>query len=68
MVEQVRRRPALTLLSPSNPQQGAETHTYTAMIWREHRVYLRPSSLTNGIRISAAHCNTVEVSTGYLRC
>jgi selenocysteine lyase/cysteine desulfurase len=73
MVEQVRRRPALTLLSPANPawggamvtfrlpgMRGDETRAYTERMWSEQRVYLRPSGSTAGIRISAAYFNTTQ--------
>jgi selenocysteine lyase/cysteine desulfurase len=71
MQQQVLARPALTLVSPANPEQGGamvtfripgvapnETIDYTSRMWREHRVYLRPSVIAGGIRISAAYFNT----------
>lgn len=71
MLQHVRARPALTLASPANPAHGgamitfqipgvapAETIAYTQRMWHEHRVYLRPSVIAGGIRISAAYFNT----------
>lgn len=73
MVEQVRRRPALTLRSPADAQQGSpmvtfalpgvsgeETIAYTNRMWHEHRIYLRPSSIASGIRLSAAYFTTTD--------
>jgi selenocysteine lyase/cysteine desulfurase len=73
MIRQIRLRPQLTLLSPSQSEhggamvtfqipglQGEQTIEYTNMMWHEHRIYLRPSSLTDGIRISAAYFNTID--------
>lgn len=73
MLKQVQQRPALRLLSPENPEcggamvtfaipgiTGEETIAYTRRMWDEHRIYLRPSSLTSGIRLSAAYFTTTD--------
>ncbi|MBC8076521.1 MAG: aminotransferase class V-fold PLP-dependent enzyme [Chloroflexales bacterium] len=73
MVAQVQARPALTLVSPANPEHGGamvtfripgvapdETISYTRRMWLEHRVYLRASVIAGGIRISAAYFNTAD--------
>jgi cysteine desulfurase/selenocysteine lyase len=71
MQREVLARPALTLVSPTDPEQGgamvtfripglepADVIDYTRRMWNEHRVYLRPSVIAGGIRISAAYFNT----------
>ena len=73
MQRQVLARPALTLVSPHDPAQGGamvtfripgvapdEVIAYTRRMWHEHRVYLRPSVIAGGIRISAAYFNTTQ--------
>jgi selenocysteine lyase/cysteine desulfurase len=73
MVDQVRRRPFLKLLSPADRECGGAMMTfripwvsaegtiaYRDQMWREHRMYLRPSVIAGGIRLSAAYFNTVD--------